>query len=184
VPTHIPHWAISSGVPKAKNNWGQAWQPIGPETGVTSNSLASLDEVSGRVARRLYARSSSCFRAQGRLPFSEASSSSWSRPLAGIRLPPWLQRLAASFTCAMRLSSPRPLPHRVSPYRHTNAVSRYSVPSPTTSRCALPALAQPLTTNPPNYTIDRSGSRAVAPDPRPLPTRNSMMESSTSSSLD
>ncbi|KAL4888618.1 hypothetical protein BDV59DRAFT_137544 [Aspergillus ambiguus] len=167
---------------------GHDGQPIGP---AASNPLASLAEVPEQT-RPVSVRSQSVSFSRPKTAFSEKGSSSRSRPpTSGIRRPPSLQSLSSVFH-SRHASVPYSddSHNRSMPYSHSNASSEYSMSSPSTSRHPSPAPSPTTYYSSPNYTRDRSGSAyssssmsARQANRTPLPIRNSIMKSSTASSL-
>ncbi|EAU30382.1 predicted protein [Aspergillus terreus NIH2624] len=171
---------------------GHDGQPIGPGAATAaaapSNPLASLAEVPEQTTRPMSVRSQSISFSRPKTAFSEKSASGRSRlPTAAgsMRRPPSLQSLSSVFHSRHASLSPHDDPHaRTLPYSHSNASSEYSVPSPTTTSLrASPAPSPTTYYSAPNFTRDRSGSSYSTSSRSPLPIRNSIMKSSTASSL-
>ncbi|KAL5364208.1 hypothetical protein BJX96DRAFT_130274 [Aspergillus floccosus] len=165
---------------------GHDGQLIGPGVATTTpNPLASLAEVPEQTTRPMSVRSQSISFPRPKTAFSEKGASGRSRPTAGMRRPPSLQSLSSVFHSRHASLSPHDDAHaRSLPYSHSNASSEYSVPSPTTSHRASPTPSPTTYYSAPNFTRDRSGSSYSASSSRsPLPIRNSIMKSSTASSL-
>ncbi|KAF9891563.1 hypothetical protein FE257_004032 [Aspergillus nanangensis] len=175
---------------------GHEGQPIGPAARTPSNPLSSLAEVP-EYPRPMSVRSQSISCSRPKTAFSEKASlnsSTRSRQnTPGIRRPPSLQSLSSVFhsrqASAFTTNEDYSLPTPIS-YSHSNASSEYSVPSPTSRQATMRTPSPTSYYNSPNYTRDRSGSVYSASSTSGsrsnrtrLPIRNSMMKSSTASSL-